>query len=116
MACVRLDSRCRLGSEQLDLVLIDRGRSYVLIVERSCHVEDCLVQAAHGLELPAGGRLPRLDKAIAPTCVKNGTITIEGQTCGLCRVGTIPPSHVRRHSRFHVRRSQVLWFDDLTQL
>ena len=69
MTRVLLNPRRRFRSEQLYLVLVDRGSSNMLIIERGCDIEHSLIHPSHCLELPTGSCIPRFDEAVSTTCV-----------------------------------------------
>lgn len=97
MTGVLLDPSSCLGAEKLDFVLIDRGGSYVLVVEGCGHVEYSLVKASHGLELVACRCIPRLHQAITTASVENLAISIECQTSGFRLMRTDSPVDMRWH-------------------
>ena len=47
-----------LSAEEQDFVKVDRTCGHVLVIQRCCDVQHCLVQTAHRLELLAGACVP----------------------------------------------------------
>ena len=116
MANILLNACGCLRSEKLNLILVDTGCGYMLIIQRGSDIKHGLVQSSEGLEWPTRSRVPGFDKTIATTSVENVSIAVESQTSGLSLMCTGSPSDATWHSCLLIAGPQVLWLNDLSQL
>ena len=111
VTCELLHASRGLGSEKLDLVLVDGTCRDVFVIERGCDVQNSLVKPSHCLKMLACRCIPRFDQTITSTSVQNLTIPAKSEAGSFDVVSTGLPLDTCWNGSLLDLRSQIFWLD-----